>query len=97
MIPDEKPTPFRWVLSSTSTLGYPGLIDYPVKITDANDVTIAFSGEQQLGPSVSSISGSIDRVTGDVEATSALTDPKTNKFISQTTYTLQCRPTQRMF
>jgi hypothetical protein len=72
--------------------------EFPVKITAANDVTIEFSGSQQLGSiSLHSIFGSIDRVTGEVEATSSLTDPKTNKSISQTDCQLQCRPTQRMF
>jgi hypothetical protein len=71
--------------------------EFPVKITAANDVTIAFSGEQQLPSSVHNIFGSMDRVTGDVEATSSITDPKTSKVISQTAYRLQCKPTQRMF
>ena len=84
--------------------GSPGLMDYPVKITAANDVTIAFGGQHQdaWGPtqevlSVSSISGSIDRVTGDVEATSMVSDPKSGKSIAQTAYALQCRPAQRTF
>ena len=75
--------------------GSPGLIDYPVKITAWNDVTVAFYGRhEQMG---SSIRGSIDRVTGDVEATSMVYDTKTSKIIAQDTYTLKCRPTQRMF
>jgi len=45
-------------------------------ITAANDVMVAFSGQQQLPSSVHSIFGSIDRVTGDVEATSSIADPK---------------------
>ena len=50
--------------------GNPGLLDYPVKITGINDVTVAFGGsERQPTSDVSSITGSIDRVTGDVEAT----------------------------
>jgi hypothetical protein len=60
--------------------GFPGLIDYPVTITAANDVTVAFSGSQDIGlGSLSSIHGSIDRVTGGVEATSTLLDRKTDK------------------
>jgi hypothetical protein len=77
--------------------GFPGLIDYPVKITGANDVTVAFSGRQEVWSSVSSIEGSINRVTGDVAATSMLIASKTSKIISQTDYALQCRPAQRMF
>jgi hypothetical protein len=77
--------------------GVPGLIDYPVIITAANDVTVSFSGHQQLGPSVTSTDGSIDRVTGELEATVRLTDTKSSKTIDHTDYALQCRPTQRMF
>ena len=37
--------------------GFPGLIDYPVMITAANDVTIAFSGRQEILTSLSSTQG----------------------------------------
>ena len=100
---DEKPQPISMGLMVNFTsgtvqgFGTPGLLDYPVRITAANDVTIAFSGSQAIMNSRFSITGSIDRVTGDVEATSMLTDEKTSHVISQTSYTLQCRPTQRMF
>ena len=60
--------------------------EFPAMITAANDVMVAFSGQQQLRSSVHSIFGSIDRVTGDVEATSSIADPKTSKSISQTAY-----------
>jgi hypothetical protein len=77
--------------------GHPGgLLDFPVMITGANDVTVTFSGHHQVG-SLDSISGSIDRVTGDVEATFKMSDPKAGTTISRTTYALQCKPTQRMF
>jgi hypothetical protein len=77
--------------------GTPGLMDYPVRITAANDVTVAFGGSGEVGSSRASIMGSIDRVTGDLEATSMLVDPKTDKLISQTVFALQCRPAQRIF
>jgi hypothetical protein len=77
--------------------GLPGVMDYPLKMTATNDVRVPFSGSQELISSVSSIRGSIDRVTGDVEATSTLTDPKTHNTLNQTNYALQCKPTQRMF
>jgi hypothetical protein len=35
--------------------GYPGLIDIPVKINAANDVTVAFGGSQQVLTSVSTL------------------------------------------
>jgi hypothetical protein len=40
--------------------------------------------------------GSIDRVTGDVEATSMATDAKTRNILMSVSYTLKCRPAQRM-
>jgi hypothetical protein len=76
------------------------LMDYPVKITAVNDVIVAFSGSedyQQSRSSVASIDGFIDRVTGDVEATSTLTATNPPKTITSTTYALKCRPSQRMF
>jgi hypothetical protein len=51
-------------------------------------VTIAFHGPNQTG---GSITGSIDRVTGDVEARTQ-TSP-----VIILRYALKCRPTQRMF
>jgi hypothetical protein len=77
--------------------GFPGLLDYPVKITAWNDVTIAFNGSDSSLGSTSSIVGSIDRVTGDVEATSSLANKKTGRFEPTMSYALKCRPTQRMF
>jgi hypothetical protein len=71
--------------------GYPGLsgrFDFPVKITGMNEVTIAFHGSNETGESVT---GSIDRVTGDVEARTQTTPDMILR------YALKCRPTQRMF
>jgi len=77
--------------------GSPGLIDYPVQITAWNDVTVAFSGSHVFANQNLSIRGTIDRVTGDVEATDLSTDTTTHKIVSSLTYTLKCRPAQRMF
>jgi hypothetical protein len=79
--------------------GNPGLLDYPVKITGINDVTVAFGGgsERQLTSDHVSITGSIDRVTGDVEATKIMANAKTGNVYASLTYSLKCRPTQRMF
>jgi hypothetical protein len=43
------------------------------------------------------IEGTIDRVTGDVNATDTLTNLKTSKIAYSTRYALKCRPTQRIF
>jgi hypothetical protein len=77
--------------------GYPGLMDYPVKITAWNDVTVSFGGSREDRSQRASIFGKIDRVTGDAEAISSVTDAKTGKFVTSLTYALKCRPTQRMF
>jgi hypothetical protein len=75
--------------------GAPGVLDYPIKITAWNDVTVAFLGShERIG---STTRGSIDRVTGDVEATSIVFDVKTGSIKIQTSYSLKCRPTPRMF
>jgi len=62
--------------------GDPGLIDIPAKITAANDVTVAFAGSAhpQIPPDLEmTISGTLDRVTGDVYATMIGTDRRTQK------------------
>jgi len=64
--------------------GTPGWNDYPVRITAGNDVTLIFKGSAEIFSSAASISGSIDRVTGDVQATSMMVDPKTSKILAQT-------------
>jgi hypothetical protein len=77
--------------------GYPGSsgrFDFPVKITGMNEATVAFHSSSQTGES---ITGSIDRVTGDVEARIQMSDSKTDDLLSILRYALKCRPTQRMF
>jgi hypothetical protein len=76
--------------------------EYPVKITRINDVIVEFRGEQEFfaGSQLHSVSGSIDRVTGDVEVTSvfrAQANSKRKESIISTSYSLKCRPAQRMF
>jgi hypothetical protein len=88
---------FNFTTRSVQGFGYPGLGDYPVTITGANDVKIVFGGQQTPSSSTSSIIGSLDRVTGDLQATYQVYDEKAHKTLTVTTYALQCRPTQRMF
>jgi hypothetical protein len=73
------------------------VIDYPVKIIDTNDVTVTFSGSKETIFAAYFFGGSIDRITGDLEATFTLFDRKTHVALNRTTYSLQCKPTQRMF
>jgi hypothetical protein len=79
--------------------GFGGLVDFPVKITDMNEVTVSFYGEKPKGPNAVidwSIHGTIDRVTGDVEYTDAVMSLQTST-VTTTQYSLKCRPAQRMF
>jgi hypothetical protein len=69
----------------------PGVLDYPIKITAWNDVTVAFLGSHERRGSTTR--GSIDRVTGDVEATTTVT----GNYLMSVRYALKCRPAQRMF
>jgi hypothetical protein len=75
--------------------GLPGVMDYSVKITAWNEVTVSFLGSENKYRST--IRGSMDRVTGDVEATSMVTDAKTGDIVISISYALKCRPAQRMF
>jgi len=69
---------------------YPGA-DLRLTITKFDDVHILFGGSKRDW----SINGSIDRVTGDVAATSMMR--MTTGIISSTSITLKCLPAQRMF
>jgi hypothetical protein len=60
---------------------------YQAEITSMDDVSITFAR--------SGLNGTVDRVTGDLEATSVLSG--NNKVILAMNYLLKCRPTQRMF
>jgi hypothetical protein len=77
--------------------GAPGLLDYPVKVTGVDDVTVVFSGSRTIGGVSMSINGTIDRITGDVQASETSINTKTSNYVSATNYVLKCRPTQRMF
>ena len=74
--------------------------DFPIQITEVNAATISFQGKRPESPKAGidrRIEGTIDRVTGDVNATDTLTNLKTSKIAYSTRYALKCRPTQRMF
>src|SRR6266498_2042430 len=80
-------------------LGYPPQVgDFPVKITGVNEVTVAFDGSESRNQvNEEGIRGTIDRVTGDMDAISTSFSLKTKKTLSSTSYALKCRPAQRMF
>ena len=74
--------------------------DFPIKITGLSEVIISFQGKRPDNSKAATdrrIEGTIDRVTGDVNATDTLTNLKASKIAYSTRYALKCRPTQRMF
>jgi hypothetical protein len=72
-----------------------GPFDGPLEIGHANEVTVVFGGKQESVVR-HSITGFIDRVTGAAEATWSFIDEK-GMIEPHMTYTLQCKPGQRMF
>jgi hypothetical protein len=77
-------------------LGGPG-DNTPVTITGFDDLHISFSGG---AGNWWTIQGSIDRVTGDMEAFSTnrdVRDPTTRNVLFSQLLALKCRPAQRMF
>ena len=66
------------------------LADFPVAITAVNEVTVTFAGSRKDGNTDTSLTGTVDRITGDLQAT--------YEYARVTrTYSLKCKPTQRMF
>jgi hypothetical protein len=63
-------------------------------------VTISFQGKRPDSPNAVTnrrIDGSIDRVTGAVDAYDTSMNLKTSKIVYSTRYALKCRPAQRMW
>jgi len=92
----EKPEPGSMSLiidfSAGTVQGFctPGLMDVPVRVRGINEVTVTFGGFGRVASSDWSILGSVDRVTGDLEATQHLTDSKTGKVYSTLVYSMKC-------
>src|SRR5262249_25291900 len=119
LTPDAKPEPISmgiiidFAARTVVGLGDPEALGFPVKITRMNEVTIGFSGSHEVGMlrqygSFAEMNGSIDRVTGDVDASYTTWEPvfsgegagrnvSGKTFYSQRAYSLKCRPAQRMF
>jgi hypothetical protein len=81
---------------SVQGFGDPRLSDFSVDIVVWNDVKVVFGGVDGNKVVAAGIRGSMDRVTGDLDATSTVQDMKTGKTITSTHYVLKCTPTQRM-
>ena len=65
----------------------------PITAADANSVT--FKGNRKLAASDASIEGTVDRVTGHVDANE--TELWSNGGLSILTYDLRCKPTKPLF
>jgi hypothetical protein len=95
-IPAGKPEPTSMGIIINFTARTVAGLDFPLKITSSDETTIFFEGSHDTELTARKISGSIDRVTGDMKAVSIKI--KKNTFISlDVAYALKCRPTQRMF
>ena len=101
---DGKPEPVSMGIiinftAGTVTSGLKGALlgwDFPVKITSFDEAAVLFEGSYDTELTARTISGSIDRVTGDTKAVSMKMNK--NTFISlDVAYLLKCKPTQRMF
>jgi hypothetical protein len=94
--PDSKRYPLSMGISIDLTArtvsGFFASGDFLVKITEVTDTLITFDGVgSDPNNTRDRVSGNIDRVTGDLEATISLLPS------GQIFYHLQCRPAQRMF
>jgi hypothetical protein len=68
-----------------------GLYDLPIPITGIDETTVFFAVEGK------DISGTLDRVTGALDAKSITTNLSTQEPMLWVTLTLRCKPAQRMF
>jgi hypothetical protein len=64
-----------------------------VPITSISETTISFAAKETGWV----MTGTLDRVTGALVASSIKSDPSTRKTILSVLLDLQCKPTQRMF
>jgi hypothetical protein len=97
----EKPGPVSMGIIVNFTAGtVQGLgVDYSVKIETADDALINFLGDngERKVTAYSITLGSIDRVTGKLEASTSLYLRDKAAAIRTITYTLNCIPAQRKF
>jgi hypothetical protein len=95
---DAKPEPISMGLIFNFTKRTVQGLSDGVKITTWDDVTVSFShfNEDPETKNKSWSLGNIDRITGDLEASFFFETPKKVP-LDVTTYTLKCRPAQRMF
>jgi hypothetical protein len=73
---------------------FPSFSAARVKIIVVDSTSIGFSGTDPVG---ATIFGTVDRITGDVEAATEHWNHETNILQWATSYSLKCKLTQRMF
>ena len=94
--PDAKPEPIsmgivvNFTARTIAGFTYPGLEEFPVVIRAASEVLITFTGSSESGSSI--VAGDINRVTGELWASSMMRDANTSNIVTSTTYSLKCRP-----
>jgi hypothetical protein len=93
---DGKPEPTSMGIIINFTARTVAGLDYPLKITSSDETTVFFEGRDDTELTIRIISGSIDRVTGDMKAVSTKMDKNTVISLN-VAYFLKCRPAQRMF
>jgi hypothetical protein len=93
---DGRPEPIsKGIIVNFTTRTVMGLV-FPLKMTGFDELTVFFEGSNDTESTVWKVSGSMDRVTGDMKAASMKMNRQT--FISlDLVYSLKCRPAQRMF
>jgi hypothetical protein len=100
---DAKPAPVsmgiivNFTKKTVHGFGDPIFGEQLIKITGITETVVNFSGDDKVGNTSRSAMGSIDRVTGDMWVSASSTVTTTGKTITSTSYTLKCRPAQRMF
>ena len=74
------------------------------RIKSTNAVTVEFEGKSSSGTQftppgrfLTDVHGTIDRITGSVDATTSHYDKATDKIISLDRWELQCKPVKRVF
>jgi hypothetical protein len=93
--PKPEPVTIGIIINFTAgTVTWADSSDFPLTITKLNEMTVDFRGSNGSR----TLTGSIDRKTGDADAISTLLgDPKTRRITLMNHYSLKCRPTQQMF
>ena len=105
--PTPKPVSKGIIVNFTTRIvqgfGIPGvMIDFPIKITATDDMTVAFSGSALNQKAVTgsydwTFTGTIDRVSGDVAASFRLTKTETMQIFVETNYALKCKESALLF